>query len=193
MKHTVSLGSYSMLQCTLCRSLQQLSCCCCNPSWTCSHTFCFSRPSHLFMYIWQRIRSLCGCFVHTVSLHFIVVVEECVHVYVCVVVVVVPLHYTLQGKIAQTVSKALLSQLHVSATGDTGEHHQQGRALLTASPWIRPISRGPGHGWRRWVGTSNQEGKPVMSRGRQKKAGEDLFSQHKYCIFITVRQRNQGY
>lgn len=81
---------------------------------------------------------------------------------------VVPLYYTLQGEVAQTVSKALLSQLHILAAGGTGEHHHQRWALLAASPWICPISRRPGHGWRRRVGTSNQEEKPVMSRGTQK-------------------------
>lgn len=92
----------------------------------------------------------------------------------CVCVWYLPLYYTLQGEVAQTVSEALLSQLHVSAAGDTGEHHHQGWALLTASPWIRPISRRPGHGGRRRVGTSNQEEKPVVSREGDRKQHERI-------------------
>lgn len=81
----------------------------------------------------------------------------------------VPLHYALQGEIAQAVSEALLSQLYISTTGDTGEHHHQGRGLLTATPWIRPMSRRPGHGWRRWVGTSKRKEEPDISRNIIKK------------------------
>lgn len=77
----------------------------------------------------------------------------------------IPFHYSLQREIAQTVSEALLSQLHISTTRDTWEHHHQGWALLTPSPRIRPMSWRPGHGGWRWMGTSNQgKKKPDMSQ-----------------------------
>lgn len=86
-----------------------------------------------------------------------------------------PFHDTLQGEVAQTVSKALLSQLNISPTGDTWERHHKGWTILTPPPWICPMSRRPGHGWWRRVGTWKI----------------DLFS-HEYCISIMVWLLNQG-
>ena len=140
----------------------------------------FSGPSHLFMHRAPNIRiTLQGFFFFfCISLHFLY------RTYVLVWVGGLPLYYALQSEVAQAVSKAFLSQLHISAAGDTGKHHHQGWALLTTSPWIRPVARRSRHGWWRRMGTSNQEGKPVMSRGRQKTTGEDFSIQRKYCILI---------
>lgn len=89
----------------------------------------------------------------------------------------IPFHYSLQREIAQTVSEALLSQLHVPTTWDTWEHHHQGWALLTPSPRVRPMSWRPGHGGWRWMGTSNQ--------GKTKnrcEPGKDKITQIYHCL-----------
>lgn len=78
----------------------------------------------------------------------------------------IPFHDTLQREIAETVSEALLSQLHVSTARDAWEHHHQGRGLLTPSPRVRPMSWRPGYGWGRWMGTSNQGKITDMSKGK---------------------------
>lgn len=107
-------------------------------------------------------------------------------IYACVYFA--PLHYPLQGEVAQAVSKALLRQLHISATGETGEHHHKGWALLASSPWIRPVSWRPLHGWRWRVGTSKQQfiflkKKQEISRCRGKKA---LSLTNTYSLFLST-------
>lgn len=74
--------------------------------------------------------------------------------YIYSFVIGVPLHYSLEREIAETVGETLLSQFNISPAGDAGEHHHQGWALLTPSPRIRAMTGRARHGWRRWVGTS---------------------------------------
>lgn len=137
-KHTVSHGSYSMLLCTLCRILQQLSCC-----WIITirigrfpQLLCFRPKSSIHVRFGPNIRRTEAKY-HCVGLlaYFCIFsLFQLTSVCMCVCVWYLPLHYTLQGEVAQTVSKALFSQLHITAAGDTGEHHHQGRTLLTAAP-----------------------------------------------------------